>query len=286
MFLTTWWWAAPAAAGLGIVGYTGLTTGRRRARRLALDAARHEERRAVHRALQAQADTRAAQAQVLAAQAAQRNGVAAPGVPPVGEARRILQQAKQAQRGAALALKASRAHIRAERARIQSISGVDDLPLARLMREHDAVTARWLEYETDLETALAFPQMTDARQPATAAFLRAQQEAMHLRPASATAKMTGAEFAAYRDAIRRVEVAFESAEDAALRASREAAARQHRAAEAAARQPRAAAPPPPRTPVPQQETPVAPTSPRIPDAPGTPEAPRTVWPVPRRDQRR
>jgi hypothetical protein len=217
VFLTTWWWAAPTAAGLGVIGYAGVTTGRRRSRRLALDAARHEERAAVQRALQAQADTRTAQAQLLSAQA--QRGALAPGVPSVAEARRRLHEAKQAQRSAALALKASRAHVRAERARLHGTSSSDDLPLARLVREHDAVTARWLEYETDVETALAFPQMTDARHPATAAFLQAQRDAQRLRPASATTKMTAEEFVAYRTAVRQVEAAFAAAEDAALRAS-------------------------------------------------------------------
>ena len=41
---SAWWWAAPAAAGAGAAGYRAVTTNRRRARRLELDAARHEER--------------------------------------------------------------------------------------------------------------------------------------------------------------------------------------------------------------------------------------------------
>lgn len=255
MFLTTWWWAAPTAAGLGAIGYAGLTTGRRRSRRLAVDAARHEERAAVQRLLQAQADSRAAQAQVLSAQAAQRGRFLAAG-PAVSEARRELQRARQAQRAASLALKASRAQVRAERARMHATG---DLPLARLLREHDELLARWLEYETDLETSLAFPQMTDPHHPATAAFLHAQRDAGRLRPASASTRMTPEDFVAYRAAVHAAVLAFDTAEDAALRAS-------------ASRGTLPSAPPAP------QPRPAMPDTARPPDA-----AHPRVWPVPRRN---
>jgi hypothetical protein len=43
LILEGWWWVAPAAAGAGTAAYAGLTMKSRRARRLELDAARHEE---------------------------------------------------------------------------------------------------------------------------------------------------------------------------------------------------------------------------------------------------
>ena len=54
LFVESWWWIAPVAAGAGAAGYAGLTTNRRRARRLELDAARHEERRAYRELVAAQ----------------------------------------------------------------------------------------------------------------------------------------------------------------------------------------------------------------------------------------
>ena len=43
------------------------------------------------------------------------------------------------------------------------------------VRTHDAVTSRWLEYELDVAKIIAFPAMSDGRQPLTAAFLRAKR---------------------------------------------------------------------------------------------------------------
>lgn len=216
-FLAAWWWMAPTAAGLGAVGYAGLTTGRRRSRRLALDAARHQEQLAVRALLTARADTRSAQAQVQAAKAARAGAPA--GTASVTETRRRLQQAKDAQRAASLALRARRLQVRAERAHLHAAGAKDETPLARLAHEHDAIAARWLEYETDLETSLAFPQMSDPHHPATAAFLVELQRAQHLRPSEGSTRVTPEEFVAYREAVHRLEAAFTSAEDAALRAT-------------------------------------------------------------------
>ncbi|MEV7692891.1 hypothetical protein AB0N73_06115 [Microbacterium sp. NPDC089189] len=216
-FLAAWWWTAPTAAGLGAVGYAGLTTGRRRSRRLALDAARHQEQLAVRALLTARADTRSAQAQVQAAKAARAGAPA--GAASVAETRRRLQQAKDAQRAASLALRATRLQVRAERAHLHAAGTKDETPLARLTHEHDAIAARWLEYETDLETSLAFPQMSDPHHPATAAFLVELQRAQHLRPSEGSTRVTPEDFVAYREAVHRLDAAFTSAEDAALRAT-------------------------------------------------------------------
>ena len=284
-FLAVWWWTAPTAVGLGAVGYTGLTTGRRRARRLALDAARHEEGTAARMLMAARARTRSAQAQALTAQA-QRSSPS-PGVPSVSEARRELQRARQEQKSAALELKASRTRVRAERARLHVATG-DALPLAQLVREHDAVLSRWIEYETDVETALAFPQMTDARHPSTAAFLHAQRDAQWLRPAAPTARMSPADFVAYRNAVRDLERAFTAAEDDALRAS----ARRGVASGPPTRvtAPRTARPrTDPGVPEAARERPIlpeaAPPAPADAERPGAPAPRASVWPVPSRGTR-
>ncbi|MBZ4487262.1 hypothetical protein LQ938_00390 [Microbacterium sp. cx-55] len=266
-FLAAWWWTGPTTVGLAAAGYAGVTTGRRRARRLALDAARHEEGAAARALMSARAQTRAAQAQVFTAQA--QRAAPAPGVPSVSEARRALQQAKLQQKAAALALKASRTRVRAERAQLSGTA--DALPLERLMQEHDAITARWLEYETDVETAIAFPQMTDARHPATAAFLQAQRETYELRPASASTRISAERFAAYRQSIRALEVAFTAAEDAAMRTSAR----------------RISAAPDAREAAPRREDPPSSARPESssPEPEPRPERTRPVWPVPGRSPR-
>lgn len=89
--------------------------------------------------------------------------------------------------------------------------------LERLFATHDAVTARWLEYELDVAKVIAFPAMSDGRQPLTAAFLRAKRVADGLRPASAKAKLTSEQLAEYRGAVVDFEVAFDVAERDARR---------------------------------------------------------------------
>lgn len=89
--------------------------------------------------------------------------------------------------------------------------------LERLFAAHDAVTARWLEYELDVAKLIAFPAMSDGRQPLTAAFLRAKKVADGLRPASAKARITKDQLAEYRDAVTDFEVAFDVAERDARR---------------------------------------------------------------------
>lgn len=216
LVIGSWWWIAPAAAGVGAVGYGALTTNRRRARRLALDAARQEEL-AAYRALQAsRAQLRAAQADLLSAKA--QRGTA--GLPAMFDARRALQAAKQQERQASLQLRASRSRVKATRAQYGATPVNAPLPLEALMAEHDTVTARWMEYETDAGKALAFPQMLDSQHPATLAFLRAQREAQSLRPASARERVTPEAFLAYRNAVRAAEAAFAAAEQAAHRTAR------------------------------------------------------------------
>ncbi|MDN3495019.1 hypothetical protein QL996_03690 [Planococcus sp. APC 4015] len=89
--------------------------------------------------------------------------------------------------------------------------------LARLFAAHDAVTARWLDYELDVAKLIAFPAMSDGRQPLTAAFLRAQRIADGLRPPSPKARITPDELTEYRNAVADYEVAFDVAERDARR---------------------------------------------------------------------
>lgn len=89
--------------------------------------------------------------------------------------------------------------------------------LARLFAEHDEITARWLDYELDVAKLIAFPAMSDGRQPLTAAFLRAKRTADALRPASADAKVTEQQVSEYLDAVGAYAVAFEIAEKDARR---------------------------------------------------------------------
>lgn len=89
--------------------------------------------------------------------------------------------------------------------------------LEKLFAEHDEITARWLDYELDVAKLIAFPAMSDGRQPLTAAFLRAKKTADTLRPATADAKLSESEIAEYLDAVGNYSVAFEVAERDARR---------------------------------------------------------------------
>lgn len=89
--------------------------------------------------------------------------------------------------------------------------------LEKLFAAHDDVTHRWLEYELDVSKMIAYPAMSDGRQPLTAAFLRAKRVADNARPASAKAKVTPEQLAEYRAAVTDYEVAFDLAERDARR---------------------------------------------------------------------
>ena len=72
-------------------------------------------------------------------------------------------------------------------------------------------------YELDVAKLIAFPAMSDGRQPLTAAFLRAKRVADGLRPASAKARLTHGQLTEYRNAVADFEVAFDVAERDARR---------------------------------------------------------------------
>lgn len=79
-----------------------------------------------------------------------------------------------------------------------------------------------MAYETDPARLIAFPALTDARQPLTAAFLAAEHRARDVRPASPHARITPPQFTAYRDAVAAVSRAFDAAEAEAWRQARAA----------------------------------------------------------------
>lgn len=212
------WWLGPAVVGAGMLGWAGAAVTRRsgRARRLELEAARHDVRRAQDAVNRARAGVLAARAAVARAEADRTAGRGSVGA--VGAARRAVQQAEQDVRAAYADLRARRADVRAARAAVPPArAGREALPLSRLMAEHDALLARWLAYETDPAKAIDYPSMSDPRQPLTAEYLRAQAAAQWLRPATADARMAPADFAAYRAAVRRAEEAFAAAERDARR---------------------------------------------------------------------
>jgi hypothetical protein len=191
--------------------------------------------------------------------------------------------AREAQRTATLLLRAARTRVKAERAQLAARDA--ELPLARIVREHDEIAARWLEYETDVELAIAVPQMSDPHHPETAAYLQAMQRAQWLRPPTGATRMDPADFVAYTAAVRELNEAFAAAETAALRASAE---RGRRHTEVPPRERAAASEPPrvirtePARPVEEAPKP-APHAPRDQESPGTTErVVRAMWPVPRR----
>jgi len=214
LFLADWWWAAPTAAAIGGAVYAGVTTRRRRARRLEVDAARHEERLAYQALVEAKARLRHARSNALAARAEEPSpllGAVLPTTPAAIEARRQLSEAKRAERAASLALRATRTRIKAAQAHYSATSRADPLPIDRLTSAHDAINARWMEYETDPALALAFPQMLDSRHPATLAFFRAQREAGRLRPTQRD-RVTPQQYVEYRAAVHELATALEAAE--------------------------------------------------------------------------
>ncbi|KQQ66901.1 hypothetical protein [Microbacterium sp. Leaf320] len=89
--------------------------------------------------------------------------------------------------------------------------------LERLFSEHDEITAHWLDYELDVAKLIAFPAMSDGRQPLVAAFLRAKKTADALRPLSADSTVTERQVSEYLDAVGAYAVAFEIAEKDARR---------------------------------------------------------------------
>ncbi|MGP3533494.1 hypothetical protein ACTU3I_01770 [Microbacterium sp. RD1] len=215
--VTEVWWVAPAAAGAGVLGWAGLRTrSSSRARRIELEAAQQDVTAARDAVRRARAAVLAARAAVARAEADRTAARAHPG--EIAAARQAVQQAERNVRAASADLRARRADVTAARAAIPAArADPSQLPLARLLAEHDALRSRWVAYETDAAKLIEYPAMSDPSAPETAAFLRAQATAQWLRPASAAARMRPADFAAYRDAVRQAQRAFDVAERAARR---------------------------------------------------------------------
>lgn len=87
----------------------------------------------------------------------------------------------------------------------------------RLFVDHDAVNARWLDYELDVAKLIDFPMMSDVREPLTVEFLRAKRLADGLRPESPSGVVNDAQLSEYRQALRNFEVSFDVAEREARR---------------------------------------------------------------------
>lgn len=228
VFATEFWWIGPAAVGAGAVGWAGLRVNRRlhpvssrpmpkgAARRLDVDASRHELEGARTAAARARVELRVAQADLLRVEADRAAGRAPAGAAPAARAR--VQTARNDVKATAAAVRAHRAAVAAARATMPGPSTErTDYPLGRLMAAHDALTQRWMAYETDAAKLIAYPTMSDSHSPLLTAFLDAERQARWLRPRSVDARVSPAEFAAYRTAVRQATLAFDAAERDALR---------------------------------------------------------------------
>lgn len=219
--IAEFWWIGPATIGTGTLGWLGLRRERReRRRRIELDAARLEMHTARREAAAARARVRVARTELARVQTEQTTGRA--GATDVSAARHALDHATDELRVATATVRVRRAHVAAARAALPSSTDVTGSPTARLLAAHDAVTARWMTYETDPARLIAFPAMTDARRPLTAAFLAAEHRARELRPVSPQARITPPQFTAYRDAVAAAARAFDAAEADAWRQARAA----------------------------------------------------------------
>lgn len=183
-----------------------------RSRRLGLEAAKLRLAEARRHQVATRVTARVKRAEVTRLQAEQAAARAT--AADVAAARRALASAQREVKAASANVRAQRAQVSAARAMLPLAA--QQPPLERLVAEHDALTARWLEYETDPARLIAFPALSDMRVPETAAFVAAQQRALGLRPAGG-ARTTPAEFAAYRDAVEQAARAFEVAEATAWR---------------------------------------------------------------------
>ncbi|MGP6170894.1 hypothetical protein ACTU6V_06750 [Microbacterium sp. A204] len=213
MLAAEWWWVAPTAVGAGAVTAVGVRRGvKNSGRRLALDAARKDLRDAQRDAgerRRAIKIARAEHARLVAERTASRASAL-----DVASARRALKQAEQDARAARADVRARRVRVSVAQAEVPSASQRERYPIARLHRAHDTITARWMAYETDPALLIAYPVMSDGKDPAMAAFLAAARAARDLRPSS-SAGLSIEEYSAYREAVARLERTFDIAEHTA-----------------------------------------------------------------------
>lgn len=214
------WWVVPTAVGAGAIGVVGVRRARRGgSRRIAYEAARAELTQAKAHAATARVDVRVARAELAHVQAERAAAKAASvgTAVDVASAKRALQGAQRRVGAASALVRARRVQLSVARTALSDRRAPE--PLAALHTRHDLVTQRWMTYETDPAKLIAFPAMSDARVPATAAFLTARAEVSACRPAVG-APLSTAEFAAYRDAVAALERTFDAAETAAWREAR------------------------------------------------------------------
>ncbi|AZS35484.1 hypothetical protein CVS47_00076 [Microbacterium lemovicicum] len=234
LLLAQWWWVAPTAVAGGAATWVGLRANRRlkphramprgAARRLELDAALHDLQEARDAAVRGRAEVQAAQADLLRLQADQTRAQSVVPAALAG-AKRRLQVAQREVKASAADVRARRAAVKAARSTMPPAGSAREFhPLTRLMHEHDAVLVRWMAYETDPALAIAYPSMSDVRNPALSAFLQAQSQAQWLRPSAPDARTTPSAYAAYRDAVRRLRQTFDTAEQEARGRTRPSAA--------------------------------------------------------------
>jgi hypothetical protein len=211
LIVAEWWWLAPTAAAAGGVGALGAVGLRRRARRsgkrLAVDAARHDLKAAQQSVAERRMELKLARAEY--ARIAAERAAGRVSADRLAGARRMLRERERD-------MKAVHAEVRVRRVRLSAAKAVlpqgsAPRPLERLRAEHEAITARWMRYETDPALQISYPAMTDVRQPATAAYLRAAGRANDLRR-EVEHTPTPAAFSAYRDAVVDLESALEAAE--------------------------------------------------------------------------
>lgn len=185
-------------------------------RRLEVDAARRELRDSQASAVRAKGNLRISRAE-LARLEAERTAGRASGA-EVTAARAHAQTAQREAKAAVAAVRARRAQLSAARAMLpHAAADPTKHPLARLMAEHDAITAQWIQYETDPAKLIAVPAMSDARVPTTAAFLAEQSRAQAARPESATTRIGLTQYTEYRDAVHGLRRSFAVAEAEAWR---------------------------------------------------------------------
>ncbi|MFE1664749.1 hypothetical protein [Microbacterium sp. P02] len=217
--IAEFWWIAPTAVGAGTLGWFGMRGQRSvNERRLGYQAAKHQLREARADAAGKRVAVRIARAELAQTQGEKAASRATS--TDVATARRLLQTAQANARSATAAVRTRRLQVTAARAALPSTTDAAALPLAKLVAEHDAVIARWMDYETDPAKLISFPAMTDPRVPSTAAYLRVYAETQQLRPATPRSPMTPPQFAAYRDAVARLQHAFDTAEHEAWRRAR------------------------------------------------------------------
>ncbi len=206
-----WWWTA--AVGIGGVTAGALGVRRRNTRsgrRIAVDAAKHDLRAARIAAIEKRAAVKVSRADLahVTAERTARHATAE----QVASARRMLRDAERDAKAAAADVRARHARLTAARAAIPAASAPS--PLSRLRAEHDAIVARWIVYETDPGLQITYPSMSDVKQPATAAYLRAANHAAEARR-TAGERPTPAEFSDYREAVSALARAFDVAEHGA-----------------------------------------------------------------------